>query len=697
MPPSPSGSGASPPPAERATLSRDLADFLIELSIALHKHTMYPEGHPSLAPAAAGVRRRVEQLLANRSTVSLGVARHQLVIEGLATDPKHPVLAELAGRLHRHHLGAITFQRGLEVSEVASVLKTLAIDAERSGEPLGLGPPEGLRAWAHVRLHPLTYERLELVDDGTAASEGGARAAQLWVGLARAALATAPDERPPSTEPAVIAKAIDARGKTETAAYDQVIVGYLLQIAEELKTAGTAEALALRRRTSRLIRDLQPDTLRRLIEMGGDLLQRRKFVQDASDGMAVDAVLALMKAAAEASHQTISHSLLRMLSKLAAHAEAGTAEVRPHADAALREQIQQLLQGWTLADPNPDAYGTALQRMSRAPPLFAPRGERGDLAEPDRIVAMALEVDTVGPGVLAAADRVVEEGRLGQLLEALGEVQEAQSTAPEVWARLATPDVVRRLARQEPVDFKTLDRLVPRVGLLAAAPLLDALAAAEARSTRRGLLAQLAKMGPELAPVVIARLEDPRWYVTRNLLALLEDLAPLPPGFSAASYLRHADARVRWQAVKLQVTIPAHRDAALAKGLQDPDPRTLRLALGLAVALQRCPDDAVPALADRTTDGTVPIDVRSLAIRALGYARPPAALDALLRLASGGRTLFGREKLRAKSPELLAALIALATGWRRHPRARAVLERAAAASDYEVRTAASQGGGGLRE
>src|SRR5439155_1075262 len=91
-------------PGGRATLSRDLADFLIELSIALHKHAMYPEGHPSLAPAAAAVTRRAAQLLEDRATVSLGVARNQLVIEGVATDPKHPVLRELAGRLHRHHL-----------------------------------------------------------------------------------------------------------------------------------------------------------------------------------------------------------------------------------------------------------------------------------------------------------------------------------------------------------------------------------------------------------------------------------------------------------------------------------------------------------------------------------------------------------------------------------------------------------------
>src|SRR3989442_2335315 len=109
-------------PPEKAALSRELADFLIELSIAVHKHAMYPEGHPSLAPAAAGVTRRAERLFEERTTLALGVARQQLVIEGVATDAKNPLLSELAGRLHRHHLGAVTFDRGLRVTEVADVV-----------------------------------------------------------------------------------------------------------------------------------------------------------------------------------------------------------------------------------------------------------------------------------------------------------------------------------------------------------------------------------------------------------------------------------------------------------------------------------------------------------------------------------------------------------------------------------------------
>jgi len=178
---------------------------LIELSIALHKHAMYPEGHPSLGPAATGVVRRGEALLQDRPTLSLGVARNQLVIEGVATDARHPVLAELAGRLHRHHLGAVTFSRGFELAEVQSMLRTLAVEADRTGQPLGLGDPAKLSTWAHVRLHPMSYERLELLDQAPtappAAGAGGGsgdeegerdarvRGAQLWIGLARAALA----------------------------------------------------------------------------------------------------------------------------------------------------------------------------------------------------------------------------------------------------------------------------------------------------------------------------------------------------------------------------------------------------------------------------------------------------------------------------------------------------------------------------
>ena len=110
--------------------------------------------------------------------------------------------------------------------------------------------------------------------------------------------------------------------------------------------------------------------------MGGDQGQREQFVLDATHGMAVDAVLEIVKASADASGQTISHGLVRMLTKLATHAERGTELTRPRADIELREQVGRLLEDWRLEDPNPEAYGRVLEHLATSS-QSSRRGRRG--------------------------------------------------------------------------------------------------------------------------------------------------------------------------------------------------------------------------------------------------------------------------------------------------------------------------------
>lgn len=668
-----------------------MGEFLIELSIALHKHSMYPQGHPSLQPSAAGVLRRLVQLLRGRATLSLGVARHQLIIEGVATDSKHPVLSELAGRLHRHHLGAVSFARGIEGGELEEALRLLSTEPGRGVEAVGLQPRDLIPHWDHVKLHAMTYDKLQLLDeDGQPVGSKAERAksAQLWIGLARAALAGGLDDDAASElKPAVIAQAINEHG--QAGAYDQVIVGYLLQINEELKTAGGREALELRKRTSRMLAALRPDTLRRLVDMGGDLGQRHRFLLDVTHGMAVDAVVEIVRAAASSSNQTISHSLVRMLSKLAAHAEQGSAEARPLADAALREQVEQLISGWQLDDPNPGAYGTALQKMSRAAPLFATPAEAAFAPEDERLVEMALEVDVTGPAVWGAVDRMVTGDALSRLLELLEGPPAGSKSAADIRNRIFNAEAVARILAEPQPDFALLDRLMPGVGVAAIGPLLDALATADVRAVRRALLDRLGKMGDAIVPELLPRLGDQRWYVVRNLLALLDDLPVLPSGFSPAQFRTHADARVRRQALKLELRHPTEREHALFAGLADQDPQTLHLAL-MAAQIE-CPPATVPLLLRHARNDSLQSEDRVLAIKALGRSRAPEALLVLVDLTDGGRTLLGRAKLPSKSPELLAALQALAAGWGTDDRATAVLARAAQSTDAEVRAATDPG------
>lgn len=679
---------------ESAALSRDLADFLIELSIALHKNAIYPSGHPLLAGAVDALVLRLVRLLQDRATLSLGVARQQLVIEGVVTAASNSLLRDLAQRLHRHHLGAVKFLRGIARDEVADLLKTIAADAERSVTPLGLRAPEELRRWAHIRAFPLTYDQLELAGErasedaagGGGHGEAGARAAQLWVGLARAAMfaesAASTTGEVPSTDPVVVAKAIDEHRRE--VAYDQVIVGYLLQIAEELKRKGGAESLALQKRISTMVSSLNPATLRRLLEMGGDLSQRRRFMLDAAQGMAVDAVMELVQAAADTSQQTISHSLVRLLTKLATHAEQGAvAELRAGAESELREHVQRLIGDWTLDDPNPGNYRVVLDHMAKAAPLFATTEPSSNGPEPERIIQMSLELDSLGEPVTRAVDAMIRRGDLLRLFTLVSNAPERSRTAAAMWRQLASPEQLRTALREVPIDFTLVDQLVPRLKLAAADPLLDALEASPSRAIRRKLLDLLGQLGPEAATVIAARLPDERWFIVRNMLMLLADLGAQNVELGT-SYARHADGRVRREAIRILVGAPATREGAICAGLDDTDERVVRVALQAASG--RCPLSAVAILQRRLTEGTLDAELSSHAIAVIASVRTTEVLEWLMERAAGSsRRLFGRPRLAPKSPIMLAALNGLATHWARGRGVGAVLALALGSTDVEIR------------
>ncbi len=647
---------------------------------------MYPQGHPSLEPAAVRLLDRLNPLLASRGSLSLGVARDQLVIEGVGTDPGNPVLRELALRLHRHHLGAMSFRAGATFEEVRSALYTLAADAERAGEPIGLREADAIPTWPHVELHALSYGRLEFADDEAEKEilrrTRESQATQLWVGLARAAMAAdAFDKVDESAKPSVVARAIDDHGRG--AAYDQVIVGYMLQIAEELRAGGGRETEELQKRMSRLVNALDPATLEQLLEMGGDTDQRRRFLLSAAESLAVDSVLELVRAASQSEEEGVSHSFLRVLQKLAQHTGSASVRRRVEADAALREQVAELIHGWSLEDPNPGAYGRALARMSAAESLYAVSPEQRYRPEPRRMIEMALEVDEIGEGIGQAIDEIVNDGSLEWLLQLL-HTSDPSPVVHATWDRLQSADVMKQVLRTEPLDTEVLDLMLQQVGMYAATPMLDTLIESESSQTRRLLLHRLTRLGPAVGPLAIERLGGAPWYVERNVLRLLGDLGQLPESFDPERYLQHTDARVRVEAVRILLSNPERRGRAIGHALADGDQRIVRM--GLTAALEGCPAGAVPQVVSRALSDADE-GIRTLAVRVLASARDPMALRALLRLTAPRRSFFRRARAVANTPTYLAALRAL-RAFGGDPDAQRILDRAAQSSDPEIAEAA---------
>ncbi|NIP59499.1 MAG: hypothetical protein GWM92_14310, partial [Gemmatimonadetes bacterium] len=246
------------------------------------------------------------------------------------------------------------------------LLQALSADPE-GGEPLGRRAERDFPGWEHVILHPVGYEKFRLRSEDAHPAGAGDPTILLWLGLAQAVLgAEEPMGLDDVPEGGALAEVI--RGRPQDAGYDKVIVGYLQKLTEDRKGAGGPAPDGIRGRVSELIRELDDDTLQRLLDMGGDTGRLQRFVQRANQGLEADAVMKLLRAGAANAGQPISRSMTRMLAELARHASAGPEATRADADAALRDRVEELIADWALEDPNPDDYSEVLDEIARAEP-----------------------------------------------------------------------------------------------------------------------------------------------------------------------------------------------------------------------------------------------------------------------------------------------------------------------------------------
>ena len=668
-------------------LDKRIVDFLLDFGVAVQKHAIYPAGHPQLTAAVDRVMRRLDAAMVNNKPITFGIARNQVVIEGVATDPNNSLMKELAQRFHRHHLGSLTISPEVLRDELADFLVASSKD-ENEGPQIALAAQT--ERWPHINMTSLVYDKLELMGEDSGLTDDEAKKAGaklIWIALARSTLLLGEGNIGEDLlDPLVLANALNE--KKDDPEYDQTVVSALMEITEALKGAQGEEAAETAGKMADLLRTLQPDTLERLMEMGGDAEQRKKFVLDASQSLAAEAVLVLVQAAAKASKQTISHTMLRLIGKLALQAEKGGAVMRAGASRALKDQVEALADDWDPRRLNPDSYQDALDRMAQRR-VFTLMLQRQHPCEPKRLVATSLETDTLGAPVWLAVNQLISHGGIAMLLDLLDRAPEGSKVAEALWQLVATPENIRHLLREEQIDPQLLERITTRMGLDVVELLLEGLETSETRTMRRKLLDLLAKFGSDVGPMVVKRLndEDVPWYVQRNLLTLLAMLPQIPDEFQAQKFMTHGDERVRREALKLLLRTPKTREQTIVAALGDRDDGIVKLAM--QAALDQCPKAAVPLIVRHVERKSINPELRALGLRVVGSSKDPAQLPWLLNYAVTRTRFLRREKLLPKSPEMLAALTGLASGWSEDPSVANVLERAQKSKDLEIRAAAT--------
>jgi hypothetical protein len=434
-----------------------------------------------------------------------------------------------------------------------------------------------------------------------------------------------------------------------------------------------------------LVQKLGPSTLERLLHMGGDERRRQRFLQEAVSAVTANAVLDLAVAAATASAQTISTSMMRMLSKLAAHSEEGTGDQAAIADVALRQQVTQLIEGWTLGDTDSEVYRLALDRLASRDPVVRPTDEVTPV-EPSRVIVMGLEIGILGDTMWQAIDEMVERGAIDALMDLLDQAPHAWMR-DALWEALATPARLGAVLRRRPLPLGSVERLVDRMGGAAVPVLIDALEATADPTESEGYLALLERVGAPAARAITAHLGAVRWPTLRSLLVLLGRHPTWTSSYDPSPWMSHPDPDIRREAIRQFLRDPRHQGATIAWALADPDDGVARLAL--AAAMKHCPREVAAVLRVRADDETLSMEMRALAVRAAaGYQAPDTPTWLSRRVLKTGR-LLRRASLVPTTPELLAAVEGLAVHWGSHAAGREVLALATASPDPAVRAAAT--------
>lgn len=215
------------------------------------------------------------------------------------------------------------------------------------------------------------------------------------------------------------------------------------------------------------------------------------------------------------------------------------------------------------------------------------------------------------------------------------EEQGAAGPAAQALQRAIEMDVVVELAEalHESPDSTVGTELLRGLALHVTDHLIELLGSEENRGRRRGLIAMVVEVSRDDPARVAAHLDDPRWYLIRNLAIVLSRCRHPDVIHHVLPLANHLEPRVRREALRAIYTLARHTDIGpFIDALADPDESVRTVATTI---LRNCDNEGfVPALEDLvSSDGDTTVKLNAIAL--LGMRPTAAATAALERYAQG--------------------------------------------------------------
>lgn len=519
-------------------------------------------------------------------------------------------------------MAVLRFEEGVEASEIDAILKLLA-PLKAGAEPRPLELDLAGSSVSRISVVSVDYASLATSEDVSPVLQ---EPDSLWTTIVQTLLTgkvLSQDGVTPLRGEAYTAEGLASllASSAEDAGSSAAFEAALGAVSEHLNRSKGPAWTAAVHQLGELVRALPKDIRDRLLNSALSIAATEERGQDLlpllSSLLEPDDLLRAMRQLS-ASGMKLSPHALKLIHTLSSEARR-KAQQDPASEAATRQLVSQLSSLFHEEDIdryNPDDHQELLDQAAAVDLTAVWPAEAEDPASLGES-ASSLTEDAIQTTTTQTLFDLVATGSaqsvpapLARLQQAFGDALEAADMeralaiidslrdlgadpATDVDVRAAINDLMGRLASesiprilQSPASAEqtaaSLRELVSRLGAAATAGLLQSLATEKDKSRRRKLFDLLVSLGPDIVPETRRLLRDSRWFVVRNMVALLravEDRSSLPDVRRCAD---HPDIRVRLEAIKTLFSFdPSVPRELLERAINDPDPKIAEAAIAL--------------------------------------------------------------------------------------------------------------------
>ena len=660
--------------------ARILGDAIIELSISRRNVSVYPKGHPSIEGSLNRAFELLQRLFELRPEITIAIAKDTIIVDNYFLDRKNPVYKEFAVHLSSMNIASLTFISGLTKDELYQFDRILSEDTKEADAKV---IQEALKKWniIHIAIRLIDYSAFSFHEGKT---EKEAPSQRIWeryiYGLLEGALQTeeesdAIQDIPPEMLANFLNKSVTGDIKEET--YDRVITTYIRR-SKEKSFSGTEL-----KRILDFINGLRPELKKQFLSSAlKGVPKDRDVVENALKDISADKVIEFL-GIINKQKIAVPDALKNLLDKFSGLQSGSTEDLifgkgLIADDIFLSPDVTNLLNEGKFETFVTDTYQKEIERLLNfdakeivTEKLDELNRECSDeyLEKDFNLIILELFlsntiseeesgffVDTLKEQAM----QFIETGQYGQVLK-IFMVLESDSlnkrfprVTQEIIQYFNSPefisqfiDSLRIIGRQMRNEALLLcdcysEKIIP--------PLMDALSGEDSQVVRRFLISLITYFGDMSVPEAIKRLEDPRWFVKRNMLFILKECGGKEVIPHVRPLCNHENKKISFEAIRLLLKAGDSQGIdALRRHLESESGEVVEQAIAItgSFRVKEVLPNLLQMLKKKSVSGTdlhekIPI------IRALGQIGDPGALDALRDVLSSKSFLFkgALEKLK---------------------------------------------------